>query len=645
MAWRDEERELLDVFHEEAEELLGRLEACLLTLEAEPDDAATLDEGFRLLHTLKGTCAMYGFDDAAGLAHEVETLFDRARGGKLSITSDLIEVALSARDALSALVSGSEEEAARARMVTQVLMDGMQGLLAGAGAQELSRSERPEPAAEAAGSGKRSRFRITLRPRGDLFVRGVSLTGILAEIARLGESTVTVDASKVPPLEAIDPEQSYLEVHVDLVTTAPERAVRDTMMFLDDGEFVLETPCADAAGGARASSAALARARQRGGGVRVPTERLDELVDLVGELVTTQMLLRDVAVESADERLQRVAEVIERLTHDMRETVLDMRMVPIGSAFGRFARYVRDLSKELGKEVALRTYGATTELDRMVIERIEEPILHIIRNCVDHGIEPPVERRLAGKPEHGTISLKAYHASGSMYVEISDDGRGLDLDAIRAKARASGLLGESEDLDPRRLAELLFEPGFSTASQVTSVSGRGVGLDVVKKTVTDLQGSVEIQSSEGHGTTVLIRLPLTLAIIDGLLVAVGDERYILPAGMIEECIEFVQPEGWSAHRRDLLDVRGQTVPFVRLRTFFEVTDEPCADEVACVASVDGARFALVVDRVEDRLPVVIKSLGRALKHTEGVLGATVLGDGSVALIVDIGQVFRFATSE
>lgn len=644
MARRDEERELLEVFHEEAEELLGRLEACLLALETEPGDSAALDEGFRLLHTLKGTCAMYGFNDAAGLAHEVETLFDRAREGKLPITSDLIEVALSARDALSSLVSGNEEEAARARTVTQVLMDGMQGLLAsGMGSERdesarLAASEDREPA-------ERTVFQVSLRPRGDLFVRGVSLTGILAELARLGESTVEVDASKVPALESIDPEQSYLAVRVRLATTAPERAVRDAMMFLDDGEFVLESPDGERGEGVHASRAALARARQRGGGVRVQTERLDELVDLVGELVTTQMLLRDAAAESEDERVQRVAEVIERLTHDMRETVLDMRMVPIGSAFGRFARYVRDLSKELGKEVVLKTHGATTELDRMVIERIEEPILHIIRNCVDHGIEPPVERRLAGKPEQGTVSLTAYHASGSMYVEIADDGRGLDFDAIREKARTAGLLGEGHDGDPRMLADLLFRPGFSTASRVTSVSGRGVGLDVVKKTVTDLQGSVEVLSEPGKGTTVVIRLPLTLAIIDGLLVAVGEEQYVLPAGVIEECVEFSQPDGWSAHGRDLLDVRGETVPFVRLRTFFEAGGEPCSDEVACVASVDGCRFALVVDRVEDRLPVVIKSLGRALKRTEGVLGATVLGDGSVALIVDIGQVFRLSKPE
>ncbi|MCX8006907.1 MAG: chemotaxis protein CheA, partial [Coriobacteriia bacterium] len=630
MAASGEEHELLEVFHDEAEDLLGRLESCLLELESDPSCGSLLDEGFRLLHTLKGTCAMYGFSDAAGLAHEVETLLDRARHGKMPITSDLIELALSARDALSALVSGTEEEAARARMATQVLMDGMQGLLASEGG-DVASFDAEQPVAEPEGQEEET-YHVVIRPRGDLFVRGVSLTGILAELARLGRTSVEVDASKVPPLDSLDPEQCYLEIGVELRTSAPERAIRDAMMFLDEGEFVCQSSREQAAQAGRASRAALARAKQRGGGVRVSTERLDDLVDLVGELVTTQMLLRDAAAESNDERVQRVAEVIERLTHDMRETVLDMRMVPIGSAFGRFARYVRDLSKELGKDVVLKTHGATTELDRMVIERIEEPILHIIRNCIDHGIEPPVERRLAGKPEHGTISLSAYHASGSMYVRISDDGRGLDLAAVREKARAAGLIQADAEPDDRLLAQLVFEPGFSTASRVTAVSGRGVGLDVVKKTVTDLQGSVELISEPGRGMTVLIRLPLTLAIIDGLLVAVGDERYVLPASMIEECVTFEQPEGWAAHGRDLLDIRGETVPFVRLRTFFGVSDAPGQDEIACVASADGERFALVVDKVEDRLPVVIKSLGRALRRTEGVLGASVLGDGSVALI-------------
>lgn len=635
---RDAQAEdLLRIFHEESAELLADLDAALLQLETAEDDRALLDEVFRLLHTLKGTCSMYGFAEAAGLAHEVETLFDRARSGRLEVTQQLIDLALSTGDSIGAIISGSEQDAVEARRTTQRLMDGMQGVLAGGPAAVPDRND----------AAHSETYEIVVRPRGDVFGRGINLTALLRELAGLGDAEVRVDASKVPPLEQLDPEQCYLSFEVSLKTTAGLAALTDALMFLDDGEYAVQRVVDAGEPTVAATGETIAAAVQTGArgtaktkGVRVAPERLDELVDLVGELVTTQTLLRDLAYESGDDRIVNVSEVLERLSHELRRSVLDMRMVPIGSTFGRFTRYVRDLARDLGKDVVLVTEGSSAELDRSVIERIEEPLLHIIRNCLDHGIETPVDRRLAGKPEQGTVTLSAFHAGGSVYIRVADDGRGMDVDAVRAKAVGLGQLSADQAVDGAALASILCAPGFSTATRVTSVSGRGVGLDVVKKAVEDLQGALEIQSRLGEGMSVTIRLPLTLAIIECLIAGVGEERYIVPLANVLEAVECDQQESWRDHGRDLLDVRGEVLPFVRLRDFFGVGGTPPPDEIAVVAEVEGERLGLVVDRVIDRTQVVSKSLGRALRRTEGVVGATMLGDGSVALIVDLGHIQR-----
>lgn len=635
------QEDLLQVFHEEVDELLGELERVLLELEAGSGDPALLDAAFRMLHTIKGTCSMYDYRDAASLAHEVETLFAKARDGSLRIDSDLMELALRARDAIAELVSGSQEQATSARAITQVLMDRMQEFAADA-AESSFDMETDETSADMP-AGLDAFYRIHLHPRGDLFGRGVNPGGILAELISLGSAQVVVDTTRVPPLDELDPVQCYLYFQILLRTTEGLSAIEDALMFLDTGEFAIEEVSASGTSqDADAHAVATTRARTQGRGVRVSDERLDELVNLVGEMVTAQAWLRDAVAESGDQRLTDIAEELGALTHGLRESVLGMRMVPIGTMFGRLSRYVRDLSKELGKDVVLETEGGTAELDRGVIERIEEPLLHLIRNSLDHGVELPAERRQAGKPERGTIRLGAFHSGGSMYVRISDDGRGIDIDAVRERAIVAGEIAPDEHISPERLAELVFSAGFTTAERVTAVSGRGVGLDVVRTTVEDLQGSVELEARAGAGVTVTVRLPLTLAIVDGLLVAAGDEVYVLPLANIEECVELSTNAGWEQHGRDLLDVRGEIVPFVRLREFFGVLGDAPDEQIAVIANIDGERFGIVVDLVVDRLQVVIKTLGRAVKRTEGVLGATMLGNGSVALIVDLGQVERLS---
>ncbi len=645
-----EHEELLQVFHEEADDLLGDLEAVLLAIESGSRDDETLAEAFRLLHTLKGTCSMYGFNTAAGLAHEVETMFARVRDGSMTLTPELVDLALKARDGMAALVSGSEGEAASAREHTQVIMDAMQGVVddglaaASLEAQAREAAEQPSDGEQPAAA---ETYVIHLRPRGDLFVRGVSLTAAVRELTALGTASVTVDSSNVPPLDQIAPEECYLSVDLEVTTTAGRRALEEPLMFFDEGEYAIESAADDGdeddASGARV--AGRSRDALQGQSVRVSAERLDSLVNLVGELVTTQVALRDSVGEVESQRIIDVSEQLEFLVQALRESVLDMRMIPIGTTFGRFARYARDLARELGKDVLLETEGASSELDRGVIERIEEPLLHLIRNSIDHGIEPPAERRRAGKPERGRILLSAFHSGGSMYIRLSDDGRGIDLAAVAERAKADGVIDSVETLSDRDLMDLVFGAGFSTARELTSVSGRGVGLDVVRRAVEQLQGAVDLESRVGEGLTVTIRLPLTLAIIDGLLVSAGEERYILPLSGVEECLDFEQQAEWGEHDRDLVDVRGEVLPFVRLREFFGIGGTVPADELTAVVNVDGERFGIVVDGVIDRLQLVIKPLGRGLRRTEGLAGATMLGDGSVAFIVDMGQIRRLAGSQ
>lgn len=633
--------DLLRLFHEEVDELLADLESVLLSLESGGATTELVAEAFRLLHTLKGTCGMYDFKHAAALAHEVETLFARVRDGSLLLNEDLLELALKARDSIAVLVSGdieqSEAAATAARAITQKLMDNMQELAvdsAGSTAEEAPESD-----------GETATYSIDIRPRGDLFVRGVTLTGVLNDLALLGETETAVNFDDVPPLDRIDPTQCYLSLSVRLRSGCTQEQIADALMFLDEGEWsvkrtdVTEQASSPAAGGSGD------KARSASRGTRVSDERLDELVNLVGELVTAQAWLQNTLEESEDERLVDMAEQIALLAHSLRESVLGMRMVPIGTTYGRFTRYVRDLAKELGKQVVLETDGSSAELDRGMIERIEEPLLHIIRNALDHGIESPSVRRAAGKSEIGHVKLSAFHSGGSMFVRVSDDGKGIDIDAVRARAIAEGTLEEDERLDSQKLAELVLSAGFSTSQSITAVSGRGVGLDVVRATIEDLQGSIELETQPGMGVTVTMRLPLTLAIIDGLLVAVGDESYVLPLTNIEECLELKQQDGWAEHGRDLFDVRGEVVPFARLRDVFGVPGQTPGDEIAVIADVDGERFGLIVDRVLLRLQVVIKSLGRAMRRAEGVLGATMLGDGSVALVVDVAHVARLKSAE
>jgi two-component system chemotaxis sensor kinase CheA len=362
---------------------------------------------------------------------------------------------------------------------------------------------------------------------------------------------------------------------------------------------------------------------------------LDILVNLVGELVTVQARLTQTAslIQHAD--IGAIAEEVERLTGELRDNTLNIRMLPIGTTFGRFKRLVRDLSQELGKEIELTTEGEETELDKTVIERLNDPLVHLIRNCVDHGIELPQERVAHKKPAAGIIHLSASHSGAHVVIQIRDDGKGLDKEVLLAKAVEKGFIHGNTELTEKEIFNLIFLPGFSTAQSVTNVSGRGVGMDVVKRAMANLRGTIEITSEKGAGTLVTIKIPLTLAIVEGLLVAISDQCFVLPLSIVEECVELTEDDTRKSHNRNTAHIRGKLVPYIQLRKEFAVSGEPPAIQQIVVTGHNGDRIGFVVDSVIGEHQTVIKNLGKFYKDVEGISGATILGDGTVALIVDV----------
>ncbi|WP_343731994.1 chemotaxis protein CheA [Duganella sp.] len=404
-----------------------------------------------------------------------------------------------------------------------------------------------------------------------------------------------------------------------------------------------------AAGEQAAASPARAARGPEANLIRVDAAKLDQLIDLVGELIIASASAGLAAQQAAAPALLESATKVTRLVEQVRDSALTLRMVPVGATFNRFQRVVRDVSAELGKDIRLAISGADTELDKTVVEKIADPLTHLVRNAMDHGIEPAAARRAAGKPDHGTVRLNAYHDAGTIVIEVADDGGGLNQQRILAKAAERGLIEPGAQLAERDIYNLIFEPGFSTADTVSNLSGRGVGMDVVKRNIAALRGSVELTSSEGRGTTVSIRLPLTLAIIDGFLIGVGQATYVVPLALVVECIELSAEQAAEANDNHYINLRGEVLPFVRLRQLFGAAPAPLRRENVVVIRYGGRRVGLVVDHLLGEFQTVIKPLGKVFSQLRGIGGFTILGNGAVALILNVpelvGQLIRQQTTE
>ncbi len=683
-------------FREEAADLLTDVETTLLALETSPDDPDLIARAFRALHTIKGSSAMFGFTDITTFAHALETTFDEVRKGNIAVTPALVSLALQGKDLIRSMLdgSGADTKEACAEVIHALREMDVAAQPPAPAAPRVSAPRPPDPPAVA------KTYRVAFQPQADLLKDGTNPLGLWTELLELGSGEVVATTDQIPPLHDLVPDACYVAWDAVLTTQKDEAALRDVFLFVEDrgaltitladdgesdteddkklGQILIErgsirpeqlqaalaaqprlgtiltvggTVAPDQVAAALAEQRVTRQARaERAAGapvdaaasVRVAADKLDDLVDLVGELVIAQSRLTQVAASRDDLELVAIAEDVERLTADLRDNTLNLRMVPIGSTFNRFKRLVRDLSTELGKQIDLVTDGAETELDKTVIERLGDPLVHIIRNSCDHGIESPADREASGKPPTGTVRLAAYQSGPNVIIEIHDDGAGLDVEAIREKAIARGLMAADASLSEGELFQLVFLAGFSTAKSVSVVSGRGVGMDVVKRSIDALRGTVELKSKRGAGTTLRIKLPLTLAIIDGLLVSVGNGRYVLPMSLVEECVEISRAQVEEARGAHLVPVRGELVPYMRLREWFhEEGEQPLVEQIA-IASTEGRRFGFAVDDVIGQHQTVIKTMGRMYGDTEGLAGATILGDGTVALIVDVAGVIRNA---
>ena len=627
-------------FREEAREILVELEAALLELNENTADLEIVGRIFRGLHTIKGSGAMFGFDQLAAFTHNLETAFDEVRNGRLPVGAELIDLTLSALDQIRALLEeGAGGPPADPEACAQILSKVRK--LAGIPAQQSAREKAP-PSCPVPDTEPIREWHIRFAPGPDMIRNGANPFLLFEELRQLGGLSLRASMAAIPPLAKLDPERCYVSWEMVLATAAGADAIRDVFIFVEDGcELTIE-----AAAATEATARALEEPRVQTPGrrsydkpdnvssLRVPAAKLDQFVDLVGELVTVQARLSELAGRLDDPEVAQVSEEIERLTSALRENSMNIRMLPIRATFEKFRRLVHDLARDLGKDVELTMEGADTELDKTVIDQLGDPLMHLIRNSMDHGISSPGVRAANGKRPTAAIHLSARHSGASVLIAVSDDGNGIDAEAVRRSAIEKGLVPADAQLTEAETFALIFQPGFSTAKKVTDVSGRGVGMDVVRQRVDSLRGTIEVVSKPGVGTTVTLRLPLTLAIIDGLLVGVGDACFVLPLANTLECIELTRADIEHANGKHLANVRGELIPYLRLREHFNIrTTRPEIEQIMIVETEEG-RFGFAVDQVLGNCQTVIKSLGRFYRHVQVVSGATILGNGTVALILD-----------
>ncbi len=686
--------EIVKVFFEESSEGLGVMESRLLNLDASAD-RETINTIFRAAHSIKGGAGTFGFMEISRFTHAVETLLDEMRNGTRGVTADAVQVLLQAVDVMREMMDLAQADqpivSASAEALTAKLAEILAAKVPGAAqggpaAPAAAAHQVPAiPAAPAAGTSPEAapraaeqimHWRIGFKPHLSLFKTGNDPVRLFDQLRSLGKLEVAAHIERLPPFGEMDPTECYLDWTLDLHGSATQGQLAEVFDWVDANSSIsyelagssvpariiepsaaappavaaptppaaAPGPVAEAAAAHKVPPAAILPASKQSsesGSIRVATEKVDTLINLVGELVITESMLgrfsddfdpRDV------ESLRRGLSQLARTTRELQESVLKIRMLPISFSFNRFPRLVHELSRKLGKKVELRLNGEGTELDKIVLEKIGDPLVHLVRNSLDHGLETPEVRRAAGKNETGSLELNAFHEGGSIIIEVKDDGAGLNKSRILAKARERGLIAQDAALTDEQIHNLIFLPGFSTAEAVSDVSGRGVGMDVVRRNITDLGGHVQISSAPGQGSTIRIRLPLTLAILEGQMLRVGKETYVISLVSI---IETVQP-----HREHIYTVAGQTelfkhrheyLPIIRLHRMFDIEPDSLDVEngLLIVAESDGRHVAILVDELLAQQQVVIKSLDANFKQVPGLAGATIHGDGTVALILDV----------
>ncbi len=646
-------------FFEESREGLDAMEAGLLALESGSGGSDTIHTVFRAAHSIKGGAATFGFQSVTALTHLLETLLDELRDGRRTLTPAIIEALLNANDVLRHLLHAAETGEASDANALQSMQQRLQALL------DEDASAHPSSAHAATDNSTKvpaetdADWKIDFRPHPTMFMGGNDPLRILRELDRHGTLSAQCDVSGLPSFANLDPLQSYFAWHLALPGATTRSDIDEAFAWVTD-ECALDVqrqaqqaaivsipakPPSTEHGAEAAAMPAAGGDNAHDSSIRVAVGKVDALINLVGELVITQAMLKqqaNVLDPTGNAKLLAGLEQLDRNTRQLQETVISVRMLPVESAFRRMPRLVRDLATRLDKQVRLRTSGEATELDKGLIELVVDPLVHLVRNAVDHGLETPEMRLAAGKEATGTITLAAAHQGSHIVIEVADDGRGLDRERIVQKAIERGIALPESPTDAQ-VWDLIFHPGFSTAQQVTDVSGRGVGMDVVKKNIGALGGEVEIQSRAGLGTRVIVRLPLTLAIIDGMSIGVGEETFILPLNCVIESLQLQPQDVRSVSGKEcMLRVREEYMPLLSVHELFNVQHSLADDDLglAVVIEADGRKLALRVDRLIGQQQVVVKSLESNYRRVQGISGATILGDGSVALIIDAGALLR-----
>ena len=623
-----------EVFFEESVEGLDTMESNLLGLDLEHPDSEIINTVFRAAHSIKGGAGTFGFDEISEFTHVVESLLDEIRDRKRSITKSLVNILLESVDCIRHMIEHSKEN----KKYDQDRIIDLK--------ERLSSLPKDEPVSS-------SGWKIDFLPREHLLRTGNDPFRLIREVQSLGDLTVNVMTERLPSFSGLDPENCYLGWNILLKGGASREQIADIFEWVEgdcelrihlEGErrhrLERRADHIDVEAEAQLSG-------QEASSIRVGIDKVDNLINLVGELVITQSMLSRSAINvdtNEHDNLLEGIELLERNTRELQEQAMRIRMLPIDFVFQRLLRLVHDLCRSLEKQAEIRLSGNSTEVDKTVLEKIGDPMVHLIRNAVDHGIETPEQRRALGKPETGLIEVSAYHESGNIIIKIKDDGKGLDHKKILEKSIERDLVKEGEELTEAQIQNLIFQPGFSTAEQISNVSGRGVGMDVVKRNINTLGGDIEVISKAGTGSTFIIRLPLTLAILDGQLVQVGNEIFIIPLTAIVESVQ-INPEHFKkvSGKSEVYRFREEYVPVIRLNEVFRLksADNENIHRGLLVITEIGQRVGLFVDDVIGQQQVVIKSLESNFHHVKGLTGATILGDGTVAMILDIPSLVEY----
>jgi two-component system chemotaxis sensor kinase CheA len=644
-----------DTYITECFELLAEMETKLLDLDGDNASNDDLNAIFRCAHSIKGGAGAFGFDAISSFTHVLEALLDAMREGEIGVSTEVVDALLKARDVVETMVMAARDGAELEPDFGDDVLADLKSFGAGcpaAGASSTNGNEKEE--------GGEATYTVTFKPHPEMIAHGNEPLLLIRELKGLGKANVEVNAENIPLMDAIEFDHCYLGWTITLTTEEPQSAIEEVFEFVDTecdlnvskvktvktSETIPAKATKTQASKpieAKAPPAAAGNAPAPTGttSIRVDIDKVDRLINMVGEVVITQAMIAAQSNELPPQQFSMLLRGVEELsqhTRELQEAVMSIRMQPVKSIFSRMPRLIRDLSAQLDKEITLEMSGENTEVDKTIIEQLTDPLTHMIRNSADHGIEMPDDREAAGKPRQGTVLLSAEHRGGRIVIEIKDDGSGINRQKVLKKAKEKGVVSTDATLSDNEIDHLIFAPGFSTAEVVSNVSGRGVGMDVVKRNIESLGGTVIVENTPGEGSVFAISLPLTLAILDGMIVRVGEEYYIVPINNIIETLR-PRPEEvhWIADGRSVINVRGEFIPLLFLCRLFGIEGSESDPSKALVVLVESGNdtVGLVVDELVGQQQVVIKSLEENSDPIEGVSGATILGDGKVSLILDI----------